>query len=114
MSETKAGSKIRETLKVYQWVEVYRAVADGEIEAAIKILYNMKAWHDLHVALWTWLFIDGEREKEEWFETFDVPEVTNYCFACEVAELGVGCINCPIQKLERNDWLKCANELYEK
>ena len=125
MSETKAESKIMDTLKVYQWVEVYRAVADGEIKAAIKTLYKMKCWHDLHVALWTWLSLDGKRKKKEWFERFDVPEVTDYCFACEVAKIGaldvsvrfprlVGCVNCPIQHLERNDRSKCANGLYDK
>lgn len=99
------------SLKVYQWVEVYRSCTDGAIKAALKTLYNMKCWHDLHVALWTWLSLDGKRGKSEWFETFDVPEVTNYCFACVVAK---ECVNCPIQRLERNDWWKCANGLYEK
>lgn len=108
MSETKPESKIMGALKVYQWVEVYRAVADGEIKAAIKTLYKMKCWHDLHVALWTWLSLDGEREKREWFETFDVPEVRNYCFACEVAK---ECFNCP---MERNGLWQCTNGLYAR
>jgi len=99
------------TTKAYQWVEIYRSGTDGEIEAALKTLYKMKAWHDLHVALWTWLSLDAEREKEEWFEMFNVPKVSNYCFACEVANIGAGCVNCPIQ---RDDWGKCANGLYEK
>ena len=111
MSETKPESKIMNTLKVYQWVEVYRAVTDGEIKAALKTLYNIKYWHDLHVALWTWLSLDGKREKEEWFERFDVPEVINYCFACEVAQIGAGCVNCP---MERNGLWQCANGLYAK
>lgn len=97
--------------KVYQWVEIYRSGTDGQIKAVIKTLYNMKAWHDLHVALWTWLSLDGERGKSEWFETFGVPEVKGYCFACEVAQ---ECVNCPIQHLERNDWWKCANGLYDE
>ena len=98
--------------KVSQWAESYRSGTDGELKAAIKTFYNMKAWHELHIALWVWLSLDGERKKKEWFETFDVPEVMNYCFACEVAERG--CIDCPIQQLERNNWWKCANGLYER
>ena len=41
MSETKPESKIRETLKVYQWAESYRSGTDGEIKAALKTFYNM-------------------------------------------------------------------------
>jgi hypothetical protein len=109
------------SIKVAQWAESYRSGTDGELKAAIKTFYNMKAWHDLHVALWTWLSLDGEREKKEWFEMFDVPKVTNYCFACEATKIGGEqevvaelCVNCPIQHLERNDWGKCANGLYAK
>ena len=100
------------TTKVSQWVEIYRSGTDGEIKAAIKAFYNKGYWQDLHVALWTWLSIDGEREKEEWFETFDVPEVASHCFACEATE--IGCVDCPIQQLEKNDWSKCANGLYDR
>ena len=108
MSETKPESKIRETLKVYQWAESYRSGTDGEIKAALKTFYNMKAWRDLHIALWVWLAMDGEREKSEWFEAFDVPKVEHYCFACEVAK---ECFNCP---MERNGLWQCANGLYAK
>ena len=96
------------TTKAYQWVESYRSGTDGELKAAIKTFYNMKAWHELHIALWVWLSLDGERGKREWFEVFDVPEVASHCFACEVAKQ---CVNCPIQ---RNDRAKCANGLYGK
>lgn len=94
--------------KAEQWAEKYRTGTDGEIKDAIKTFYDMKAWHELHVALWVWLSLDGKREKSEWFETFDVPKVEHYCFACEVAK---ECFNCPIQ---RNGLWQCANGLYEK
>ena len=96
----------RNTMKVYQWAETYRSGTDGELKAAIKTFYNMKAWHDLHVALWTWLSLDGEREKREWFYKFDVPEGINCCFACEAAKK---CVNCP---MERNCFGWCANGLF--
>ncbi len=92
--------------RVEQWAESYRSGTDGEIKAAIKTFYNTKAWHELHIALWTWLSLDGEREKREWFEKFDVPEVTSCCFACEAAKK---CVNCP---MERNCLGWCANGLF--
>ena len=101
--------------KAYQWVDFYRTGTDGEIKAAIKTLYNMKCWHDLHVALWAWLSIDGEREKEEWFERFNLPKVTNYCFACEEAE--EYCYHCPLTKSTSKCGyvlLDCLNGLYEQ
>ena len=91
---------------VDQWAETYRSGTDGEIEAALKTFYNMECWQDLHVALWAWLSLDGERGKRDWFERFDVPEVTSCCFACEVAKK---CVNCP---MERNCFGWCANGLF--
>ena len=50
--------------KAYQWVDFYRSGTDSEIKAALKTFYDMKAWHELHIALWVWLSLDGERGKE--------------------------------------------------
>jgi len=91
--------------KVEQWVEIYRSRTYGEIKATLETFYKIKYWHDLHVALWTWLSLDGEREKKEWFEMFDVPRVTNYCFACEAAPK---CVNCPLPRITVNEG-ECAN-----
>lgn len=102
------------TTKVSQWAETYRSGTDGEIKAALKTFYNMKAWHELHIALWVWLAMDGEREKSEWFEVFSVPEVRSHCFACKMAETIDAkwtCNACPMGKGE--DGL-CANGLWEK
>ena len=96
------------------WERIYDKGKQKDIEKRLEIAYERKNWHELHIALWVWLSLDGEREKEEWFEMFNVPEVSNYCFPCEVAKIGAGCVNCPIQRLEKNDWSKCANGLYEK
>ena len=99
---------------VNTWMACYEVGTRDEVAHTLKHLYNMKAWHELHIALWAWLAMDGEREKNEWFEMFGVPKVTNYCFACEATETGVGCIDCPIQQFKQNDLCKCANGLYEK
>ena len=93
--------------KTEQWVESYRSGTDGEIKAALKTFYKMEYWQELHIALWTWLSINGERGKREWFKKFDVPEVTSYCFACEAAKKE--CVNCP---MERNRFGWCANGIF--
>ena len=98
------------TTKVSQWAETYRSATDEEIKAAIRTFFNMEYWHDLHVALWAWLCLDGEREKSEWFKKFDVPEVRSNCFACKVAKK---CFNCPLPRKETRG-VECANGLYEK
>ena len=97
-----------------RWEYLYAKKTIKDIKKRLEVDYKRGNWHALHIALWTWLSLNGEREKEEWFEMFDVPKVTNYCFACEVAEVADGCIGCPIQQLQRNDWMKCANGLYAK
>lgn len=110
--------------KVDQWAESYRSGTDGELKAAIKTFYNMKAWHELHIALWVWLAMDGKREKEEWFNFFNVPKNLDLCFACSCAAevlRGAGemwfpswkaaCHFCPLPR----DVYKipsCANGLY--
>jgi len=97
-----------------RWEYLYAKKTIKDIKKRLEVDYKRRAWHALHIALWTWLSIDGEREKSEWFETFGVPEVSNYCFACEVAKIGTVCVNCPIQHLEKNYLWQCANGLYEK
>ena len=100
--------------KAEQWAEKYRTGTDGEIKDAIKTFYDMKAWHELHVALWVWLSLDGEREKREWFEAFDVPKVEHYCFACEVAatiDATYMCCACP---LEQDSLEECTYGLYDQ
>ena len=73
--------------RVKNWGTIYESGQEVRIGQIIKSLYNIKNWHELHIALWTWLSIDGEREKAEWFDKFNVPEVKHYCFACEEAEM---------------------------
>ena len=100
--------------KTEQWVESYRSGTDGEIEAALKTFYNMKDWHELHIALWTWLSIDGERGKREWFKKFNVPEVKHYSFACEMAstiDATCMCCACP---LEQDSLEECTYGLYDQ
>lgn len=100
------------TTKMEQWVDFYRSATDGEIKTALKTFYNMKAWHELHIALWVWLAMDGEREKEEWFEKFNIPEVKQRCFACEEAEISFSC--CPLTT-EEEDYIKPSleDEIYK-
>ncbi len=73
--------------RVKYWEIIYNSVEQICIEKMLKGLYEVKAWEELHGALWAWLSLDGEREKEEWFDKFNVPEVKHYCFACEQAEI---------------------------
>lgn len=72
---------------VKNWVAIYESEQEVRIESMLKGLYRTKDWQELHVALWAWLSLDGEREKWEWFYEFDVPEVKQHCFACEQAEI---------------------------
>lgn len=69
------------------WKTIYESGQEVRIKKLIKGLFDYGGWSGLHIALWTWLAIDGKREKEEWFKAFDVPEVKHYCFACEQAEM---------------------------
>ena len=105
------NKEFKERWHVYELMACHDAGTREEAIHTVKHLYNKKEWRKLHKFLWVWLALDGESEKKEWFEMFDVPKVTNYCFACEVAKIGAGCVNCPIQ---RDDWGECANGLYEK
>jgi hypothetical protein len=93
------------------WERIYDKGKQKDIEKKLEIAYERRNWHALHIALWTWLSLNGEREKEEWFEIFNVPRVSNDCFACEVANIGAVCVNCP---MERNVLKQCANGLYTK
>ena len=94
-----------------RWEYLYAKKTIKDIKKRLEVDYKRRNWHALHIALWTWLSLDGKREKREWFETFDVPEVINYCFACEVAKIGAGCVNCP---MEQDKDRQCANGLYTK
>ena len=102
------------TTKAYQWVEGYRSCTDGEIKTILKTFYKMECWQDLHVALWAWLSLDGKREKYEWFEKFDVPRVSNDCFAC--VEAREYCYYCPLTKPTSEHCYvhDCLNGLYEQ
>ena len=91
-----------------RWEYLYAKKTIKDIKKRLEVDYKRGNWHALHIALWTWLSLDGEREKEEWFDKFGVHRVEHYCFACEVTK---ECVTCP---MERNDLGKCANGLYEK
>lgn len=67
------------------WGTIYDG-QEQEAEKIIKGLYDTKNYEELHIALWTWLSLDGTREEADWFDTFGIPEVRNYCFACERAQ----------------------------
>lgn len=73
--------------RVKYWEIIYNSVEQICIEKMLKGLYEAKDWHELHIALWAWLSLNGMREKWEWFYEFNVPEVKHYCFACEEAEM---------------------------
>ena len=107
-------------VKKMNWFEAYEHNPEAEIEATIKSLYEAKNWEELHIALWTWLAMDGERGKYEWFIKFNVPEVRNHCFACVEAaskeeEEGeddlYSCRYCPITDPAAE---YCLDGLYEK
>lgn len=72
---------------VKNWVETYESEQEVPIKDILKSLYAQDEWEELHIALWAWLSLDGNREKTEWFDKFDIPEVKHYCFACEEAEI---------------------------
>jgi hypothetical protein len=94
-----------------RWEYLYAKKTIKDIKKRLEVDYKRRNWHALHIALWTWLSLNGEREKEEWFEMFNMPRVSNDCFACEVANIGAVCVNCP---MERNVLKQCANGLYTK
>lgn len=75
-----------------EWGKIYDG---GDAHKIIKNLYAERDYKELHIALWTWLSLDGTKDKWEWFERFDVPAVSHYCFACRMAEISFRC-NPPI------------------
>ena len=91
-----------------RWEYLYAKKTIKDIKKRLEVDYKRGNWHALHIALWTWLAVDGEREKEEWFERFGVHRVKHDCFACEVAQ---ECFNCP---MEQDSLEQCANGLYGK
>jgi len=109
------------------WDKIYWREQE-DIEKILKSLYDSKNWQELHVALWAWLSFNGGREKHEWFDKFNVPEVKHYCFACEQAEISFYfpptkstpdddrvatnfCHYCPITNSSAEE---CLNGLYGK
>jgi len=112
--------------RVKYWEIIYNSVEQICIEKMLKGLYEVKAWEELHVALWTWVSLDGTKDKWEWFERFDVPEVKHYCFACQQAKKSFYhcrlttedenckpeyCYYCPLINWEAEE---CLNGLYYK
>ena len=93
-----------------RWEYLYAKKTIKDIKKRLEVDYKRGNWHALHIALWTWLSLNGEREKEEWFSLFGVPEAINYCFACEAAQK---CVNCPLPQTQTGG-AGCANGLNEK
>ena len=96
------------------WETIYKSEQKDRIVKTLISLYAREDWHGLHVALWTWLSIDGERETWDWFEKFRVPEVEYYSFPCEMASRDKDkhmCSACPI---EYEVCLGCCNGLHDK
>ena len=118
----KGERKMSNTIEVLSvdWKTIYDG-QEQEAEKIIKGLYDTKNYGELHIALWSWLSLGGEREKHEWFEKFGVPRVSNDCFACEVAEASFDglpkwdqdclyfCHCCP---LTDSPSIECLNGLY--
>ena len=104
--------------KVKDWEAVYKSGQENFIRTILKAFYAQEDWHELHIALWTWLSIDGEREKWDWFQMFNVPRVSNDCFACEEAkgylasvQSGGYCSHCPLTK---STAIGCLSGVYEQ
>lgn len=100
--------------RVKEWVEMYESGQEVRIGEILISLYAREDWHELHIALWTWLSIDGERETWDWFKEFGVPEVEYYSFPCEMASRVKDkhiCSACPI---EYDVCLGCVNGLHDK
>ncbi len=97
-----------------RWEYLYAKKTIKDIKKRLEVDYKRRNWHALHIALWTWLSLNGEREKSEWFEAFNVPEVRSYCFACEMAatiDAKRVCHNCPMGKDEGG---RCACGLHDQ
>ena len=86
----KGERKMSNTISV-DWKTIYDG-QEQEAEKIIKGLYDTKNYGELHRAMWIWLSLDGTKDKWEWFERFDVPAVSNYCFACQMAEESFNCL----------------------
>jgi len=125
---TKGVKKMSNTISV-DWETIYNG-QEETAEKIIKGLYDTKNYEELHRAMWSWLSLDGTKDKWEWFKRFDVPAVSHYCFACEMAETSFRC-NPPIgYALEEENDIKspicyycpitapsaisCLDGLYEK
>jgi hypothetical protein len=100
------------------WDIIYNSGEQIRIQNMLKGLYETKDWQELHVALWTWLSLDGKREKAEWFEMFNVPRVSNDCFACEQAKDYLAsvqsrgyCSHCPLTK---STAIGCLSGVYDQ
>lgn len=105
-------------MNIIGWKIVYKSIEQIRIENILKGLYEIKDWEELHIALWTWLSLDGKREKHEWFQKFNVPRVSNDCFACEQAkeylasvQSGGYCCHCPLTK---STAIGCLSGVYEQ
>ena len=73
----------------------WKTIYNGQEETAkeiINALCDENNYKELHRAMWSWLSLDSERSEAEWFNTFGIPEVKNYCFACEVAKESFDCL----------------------
>ena len=104
------------------WETIYNG-QEETAEEIINALCDENNYKELHRAMWSWLSLDGTREKHEWFEKFGVPRVSNDCFACEVAEASFDdlpkwdqdclyvCHCCP---LTDSPSIECLNGLYRK
>ena len=85
-----------------EWGKIYDG---GDAHKIIENLYNEQNYKELHIALWTWLSLDGTKDKWEWFDTFGIPEVVNHCFACKVAETAYFCLpKWERKRLADEDW----------
>lgn len=106
---------------VDNWIACYEVGTREEGIHTLEHLYNNKEWHALHKALWAWLAVDGKREKEEWFDFFNVPKNADLCFACSCAEevlrgteeRKAACHFCPLPR-DVYKTPNCANGLFEK
>lgn len=99
---------------IFNWDKTYKSGEQNRIKKTLISLYARENWQELHVALWKWLAIDGERETWDWFETFGVPEVEYYSFACEMASSINPKHMCSACPLEHVSWMGCTNGFHDK
>ena len=90
-----------------RWEYLYAKKTIKDIKKRLEVDYKRGNWHALHIALWVWLAMDGERAKSEWFDKFNIPEVEQYCFACEEAKISFYC--CPPTKSTSEEEEGCCN-----